>query len=61
MDCLDRTNVVQSAIARQALNLALVRMGIRLAADGLQDSSLDMTYNERKFFIYYVQSILTVT
>ncbi|KAI8052824.1 SacI homology domain-containing protein [Syncephalis plumigaleata] len=30
MDCLDRTNVVQSAIARHVLNLQLLRLGIQL-------------------------------
>ncbi|CAJ0871840.1 5090_t:CDS:10 [Entrophospora sp. SA101] len=28
MDCLDRTNVVQSAIAREVLNLQLLRLGV---------------------------------
>jgi hypothetical protein len=28
MDCLDRTNVVQAAIARQIINLQLLRLGI---------------------------------
>ncbi|KAJ1735903.1 hypothetical protein LPJ61_000276 [Coemansia biformis] len=33
MDCLDRTNVVQSAIARSVLNEQLVRLGMHAAPD----------------------------
>ncbi|KAJ2453193.1 hypothetical protein EV183_002440 [Coemansia sp. RSA 2336] len=33
MDCLDRTNVVQSTIARAVLNEQLVRMGVHAAPD----------------------------
>ncbi|CAG8534004.1 11306_t:CDS:10, partial [Scutellospora calospora] len=34
MDCLDRTNVVQSALAREVLNLQLLRLGISEFIDG---------------------------
>ncbi|CAG8529351.1 9614_t:CDS:10, partial [Gigaspora rosea] len=34
MDCLDRTNVVQSALARDVLNLQLLRLGISEFIDG---------------------------
>ncbi|KAJ2876636.1 hypothetical protein GGH93_000632 [Coemansia aciculifera] len=33
MDCLDRTNVVQSAIARSVLNEQLVRLGVHVAPE----------------------------
>ncbi|KAJ2161494.1 hypothetical protein GGF46_001433 [Coemansia sp. RSA 552] len=33
MDCLDRTNVVQSALARSVLNEQLVRLGVHAAPD----------------------------
>ncbi|CAG8671350.1 3024_t:CDS:10, partial [Racocetra persica] len=34
MDCLDRTNVVQSALAREVLNLQLLRLGVSEFIDG---------------------------
>ncbi|GBC06667.1 hypothetical protein RclHR1_00070034 [Rhizophagus clarus] len=34
MDCLDRTNVVQSALAREVLNLQMLRLGISEFIDG---------------------------
>ncbi|RIA88134.1 SacI homology domain-containing protein [Glomus cerebriforme] len=34
MDCLDRTNVVQSALAREVLNLQMLRLGILEFIDG---------------------------
>ncbi|PKK80867.1 hypothetical protein RhiirC2_723362 [Rhizophagus irregularis] len=34
MDCLDRTNVVQSALAREVLNLQMLRLGISEHIDG---------------------------
>ncbi|ORX71332.1 hypothetical protein DL89DRAFT_222007, partial [Linderina pennispora] len=47
MDCLDRTNVVQSAIARYVLNEQLVRLGIHAAPElGLSAySGLEATMN----------------
>ena len=29
MDCLDRTNVIQSALARQMINVMLTKMGVQ--------------------------------
>ncbi|KAJ1963988.1 hypothetical protein GGI12_001708 [Dipsacomyces acuminosporus] len=47
MDCLDRTNVVQSTIARYVLNEQLVRLGVHIAPeDGLGAyPGLDVTLN----------------
>ena len=36
IDCLDRTNVVQSILARRALELQLSRMGVLLATENLE-------------------------
>jgi hypothetical protein len=45
MDCLDRTNVVQSAFARQMLQSHLVRLGI--SPDELRcNESLDLVFND---------------
>ncbi|KAI9594928.1 SacI homology domain-containing protein [Syncephalis fuscata] len=47
MDCLDRTNVVQSAIARHVLNLQLLRLGIQLHPErGIANyESFETTFN----------------
>lgn len=46
MDCLDRTNVVQSAIAKRFLSMALERFGIELLTDPATNEKLDSTFNE---------------
>lgn len=46
MDCLDRTNVVQSAIARRFLSMALERFGIELLTSPAASDKLDSVFNE---------------
>lgn len=47
MDCLDRTNVVQSAIARHILNLQLMRLGVQEhPEEGIAtDEEFEMIFN----------------
>ncbi|KAL7750790.1 hypothetical protein RI367_003747 [Sorochytrium milnesiophthora] len=44
MDCLDRTNVVQSALARHVIGLQLMRLGI-LAEKDPRQGSFEQTFN----------------
>jgi hypothetical protein len=44
MDCLDRTNVVQSALARQFLDRSLARAGLRPPPAG-ENAELDQVFN----------------
>ena len=46
MDCLDRTNVVQSAIARGFLNTTLERFGIELLTNPATSEKLDSVCND---------------
>ncbi|CAG8730508.1 10560_t:CDS:2, partial [Cetraspora pellucida] len=46
MDCLDRTNVVQSALAREVLNLQLLRLGISEFIDGVWANNGDSISRE---------------
>lgn len=46
MDCLDRTNVVQSAIARRFLNTTLERFGIELLTNPGTSEQLDSVFND---------------
>ena len=51
MDCLDRTNVVQSAIARRALDQSLARLGIDLKTSSGAIERLDHAFNDSKLFL----------
>jgi len=45
IDCLDRTNVVQSALARRVLNKHLMHLGITTQVEDGQHDQLDMAFN----------------
>lgn len=47
LDCLDRTNVVQSAFARYMLGVQLERLGVRLGSvKGERDEAFDFAFND---------------
>ena len=50
MDCLDRTNVVQSMIARQVVNTQLMKHGLQGSPDQSQDQKFDLTFNSSNTF-----------
>ena len=45
MDCLDRTNVIQSSIARYVLSAQMVRFGINIDLDGEDKNEEDIEFN----------------
>ena len=52
MDCLDRTNVVQSALARTVLNLQLMRLGVQFhPEDGFAKyEDFEVVFNDGNVF-----------
>jgi hypothetical protein len=45
IDCLDRTNVVQSALARRVLNKHLMHLGVTTQVEDGQHDQLDLAFN----------------
>ena len=45
MDCLDRTNVVQSSIARYILAAQMIRFGVNIEVDGGDEREEDIEFN----------------
>jgi hypothetical protein len=56
IDCLDRTNVVQSAFGRQTLHRHLVRLGIATPDELKGNEALDLVFNNRQLCFVYVFS-----
>ena len=50
MDCLDRTNVVQSMIAREVVNTQLMKHGIQGNPEQSQDHKFDLIFNSSNPF-----------
>lgn len=60
MDCLDRTNVVQSALARWVLNRQLRRIGILGELEKIENDNAAMSVfnNGKSSFIFVVDASL---